>query len=361
MLLFAADTERKGRPVMKRTLSLLAALLLTALAPLVPAETKIVNVFNWEDYISEEALSLFEKETGIRVNYMRFTTNEDMLVQVRTNPGAFDVLVPSDYAIERLISEGLLSSIDFSRVPNASNTLEWLMHPAYDPENLYSVPYMWGTVGILYDTTRVESPIDSWGALFDDAYRGEVFMLDSLRDTLGITLKYLGYSMNTRNPAELAEATRLLIDQKQRGIVKAYQVDETKDKMVASEGILAVVWSGDAQYAINMNENLAYVIPKEGSNIWADAMVIPSGARNRENAEAFIDFMCRPDIAQINCEYIEYSSPNRAAIELMGEEYLSNPNLNPPAEALQRCEFFLDIQEYLSLYNTLWTQVKGTK
>ncbi len=347
---------------MKKLLAALAAsLMILSASTAASALEGVVNVFNWEDYISEDALALFEEETGVKVNYMRFTTNEDMLVQVRTNPGAFDVIFPSDYAIERLIAEGLLAPIDFANVPNAAHTMDWLQSPAYDPQNLYSVPYMWGTVGILYDASRVDGPVDTWGLLFDEKYKGEVFMLDSIRDTLGITLKYLGYSMNTREPAELQEATRLLIEQKQKGIVKAYQVDETKDKMVAGEGILALVWSGDAQYAINLNENLAYAIPKEGSNVWVDGMAIPAGARNKSNAEAFIDFMCRPDVAQMNCEYIEYSSPNAAAVALMGEEYLSNPNLNPPREVIDSCEFFLDIQDYLTIYNTLWTQVKSAK
>lgn len=346
---------------MKKWLSMsLLLVMLLSLVPLGQAEG-VVNVFNWEDYISEDALKLFEEETGIKVNYMRFTTNEDMMVQVRTSTGAFDVVFPSDYTIERMIAEDLLEPINFDNVPNAQYVAQWLQNPAYDPDHLYSVPYMWGTVGILYDTTRVNGLIDSWEALFTEEYKGEVFMLDSIRDTMGLALKYLGYSMNTRDPAALQAATDLLIKQKQNGIVKAYQVDETKDKMVAGEGVLGVVWSGDAQYAINLNENLAYSVPKEGSNVWVDAMVIPKTARNKENAEKFIDFMSRPDIAQMNCEYIEYSSPNTGAIELMGDEYINNPNLNPSQEVIDTCEFFNDINDFLPIYNTLWAQVKNAK
>lgn len=346
---------------MKKILSLFLVLLMAvSLVPMAAAEG-VVNVFNWEDYISEDALKMFEEETGIKVNYMRFTTNEDMMVQVRTSTGAFDVVFPSDYTVERMIAEDLLEPINFDNVPNAQHTAQWLQNPSYDPQNQYSVPYMWGTVGILYDTTRVNGPIDSWSVLFGEEYKGEVFMLDSIRDTMGLALKYLGYSMNTRDPAALQAATDLLIKQKQDGIVKAYQVDETKDKMIAGEAILGVVWSGDAQYAINLNENLAYAVPKEGSNVWVDAMVIPKTARNKENAEKFIDFMSRPDIAQMNCEYIEYSSPNTAAIELMGEEYTNNPNLNPPQEVIDTCEFFNDINDFLPIYNTLWAQVKNAK
>ncbi|NLE68756.1 MAG: spermidine/putrescine ABC transporter substrate-binding protein, partial [Clostridiales bacterium] len=195
----------------------------------------VVNVFNWEDYINEDVIKMFEEETGIKVNYMRFTLNEDMMVQVRTSPGSFDVVFPSDYAIERMIAEDLVQPIDFDKVPNAAQILDWLQTPDYDPEHKYSVPYMWGTVGILYNTTKVEEPITSWGQLFDEKYKDQVFMMDSPRDTLGIALKYLGYSVNSKNPAEIQEAANLLIEQKQKGIVKAYQVDETKDKMVAGE------------------------------------------------------------------------------------------------------------------------------
>lgn len=345
---------------MKKTAAVLLALLM--LLALTPAFAQgVVNVFNWEDYINEDVIRMFEEETGIHVNYMNFTLNEDMMVHVRNSPGAFDVVFPSDYAIERLISEELLQPIDFTKVPNAAHTLGWLLSPDYDPENRYSIPYMWGTVGILYDTNRVLEPVDSWSALFDERYKGEVFMMDSPRDTLGVALKYLGYSLNTRSFDELKAATDLLISQKQKGIVKAYQVDETKDKMVAGEGILALVWSGDAQYAINLNPDLDYVVPREGSNVWVDGMVIPKSAQNVENAHRFIDFLCRPDIAQLNCEYIEYSSPNAQAIEQMGSEYQENKNLNPDRETIDRCEFFHDNQDVKILYETLWGQVKNAK
>ncbi len=319
----------------------------------------VVNVFNWEDYINEDVLTMFEEETGIKVNMMNFTTNEDMLVKVRNSPQSFDVIFPSDYAIERLISEDLLAEIDFANIPNFTNINENLVNPAYDPQNLYSVPYMWGTVGILYNTTMVSQPVESWSVLFDPQYQKNVLMLDSPRDSIGLALKYLGYSMNTRNPLELYAAKDLLIKQKRDGIVKAYQVDEVKDKMAAGEAALAVMWSGDAQYAIALNPDLAYVVPVEGSNIWVDGMVIPKAAKNKENAEAFINFLCRPDIAQMNCEEIWYSSPNTEAIKLMGEEYTGNSTLNPAEATVERCEVLLDIQDFIEVYNTVWLEVKS--
>jgi len=337
-------------------------LMILALLPVCASAEQVVNVFNWEDYIDPAVIDIFEKETGIKVNYMNFTTNEDMIVQVEANPGAFDVCFPSDYIVERMISKDMLAEINFDNIPNAKYTLENLLNPAYDPDNRYSIPYMWGTVGILYNTTMVNEPVDSWSVLWDTKYMNNVFMMDSIRDSMGITLKYLGYSMNTHEIPALMVAKQKLIEQKQSGVVKAYQVDETKDKMVGGEGALALMWSGDAQYAIDLNPDLAYAVPKEGSNVWVDPMVIPKDARNKENAEAFINFLCRPDIAQMNCDYIRYSSPNSGAIELMGEEYTSNSVMNPSAETVANCEFFNDIEEsFLSVYEALWMEVKNAK
>ena len=345
---------------MKKLLCILVTLVL--MLPVCASAQEVVNVFNWEDYIDESVLAQFEQETGIHVNYMRFTTNEDMIVQVEANPGAFDVCFPSDYIVERMLSKDMLAEIDYSKVPNAQYILDNLRSPDYDPDNVHSLPYMWGTVGILYNTTMVEEPVDSWGILWDSKYKSNVFMLDSFRDSMGVTLKYLGHSMNTRDIIALESCKEKLIEQKKNGIVKAYQVDETKDKMVAGEAALAVMWSGDAQYAIDLNPDLAYSIPSEGSNIWIDAMVIPRNAQNMDNALKFIDFLCRPDIAQKNCEAIWYSSPNSGAIELMGEEYTENPVMNPTDEEVARCEFFHDIDEtFMPVYTALWQEVKNDK
>lgn len=336
-------------------------MLFVVLIPTISLAEGSVNIYNWEDYISQDALDLFEAETGVKVNMMNFTTNEDMMVQVRNSPTSFDVIFPSDYCIERLITEGLLEEINFDNVPNLSYIDPNLMNPGYDSQNKFSVPYMWGTVGILYNTTMVDAPITSWGDLFSKKYFNNVFMMDSIRDCMGIALKYLGYSMNTRDPLEMNAAKELLIQQKRDGIVKAYQVDETKDKMVAGEAALALMWSGDAQYSIDLNEDLAYVVPMEGSNIWVDAMVIPKGARNKENAEIFINFMCRPDVAQMNCNEIWYSSPNPEAVQLMGDEYINNLTMNPTQDIVDRCEFFNDIEDVIAIYNAMWLEIKSIK
>lgn len=349
---------------MKRILAALLALCL--LLPAGAMAQEVVNVFNWEDYIDESVLELFEQETGIHVNYMCFTQNEDMIVQVEANPGAFDLVFPSEYMVERLMNKGLLAEINYDNIPNFQYIADNLKNPSYDADNAHSVPYMWGTLGILYNTELVDDPVESWGILFEEQYqekyRNSVFMMDSLRDGLGLALRYLGYSMNSNNFVELNAAKDLLIAQKQSGVVKAYQMDEIKDKMVAGEGALAVMYSGDAQYSIDLNDKLAYAVPGEGSNIWVDCMVIPQSAKNKENAEKLIDFLCRPDIAQMNCEYIWYSSPNTAAIELMGEEYTENSVMNPAEETVANCEYYHDLDASAQvIWNALWQEVKNAK
>jgi spermidine/putrescine-binding protein len=220
---------------------------------------------------------------------------------------------------------------------------------------------MWGTVGILYNTSMVDEPITSWNSLFDPKYQNNVFMMDSIRDTIGITLKMLGYSMNTRDADALEAAKDALIDQKKRGIVKAYQVDETKDKMIAGEAALGLMWSGDAAYAMGYNDDLQYIVPDEGSNVWVDAMCVPKGAKNKANAEKFIDFMCRPDIALMNFEEIWFSTPNTGVIDLLDEETLADETLFPTEDTLANCEFFHDISQDIKLYDNIWRQVKGTR
>ena len=323
---------------------------------------RVVNVCSWGEYIDESLITQFEEETGIRVNYQTAESNEALYSLIKMGGADFDVIVPSDYMIARLIDEDMLAELDYSHIPNFDLIADTYKNLSYDPENKYSVPYMWGTVGILYNKDMIPEPNQSWSILWDTQYQKNVFMLDSYRDSMGITLKYLGYSMNSREVPELMAAKDKLIEQKQSGVVKAYQVDETKDKMVAGEAALALMWSGDAQYAIDLNDHLDYFVPSEGSNIWVDGAVILKSARNKENAEKFINFLCRPDIAQMNCEYIWYSSPNKGAIELMGEEYENNHVLNPSQEVRDRCEFFHDIDDtFRKIYENLWMEIKNTK
>lgn len=317
-------------------------------------------IYNWAEYIDPEVITMFEKETGIAVSYDEFETNEIMYPVIEAGAIAYDLVCPSDYMIQKMIENDLLAEINFDYIPNYSNMDESQLASAreFDPENKYSVPYCWGTVGILYNTTMIEEAPDSWSVLWDEKYKDSILMQDSVRDAFGVTLKYLGYSLNSTNEAELNEAKDLLI--KQRPLVQAYVIDQVRDKMIGGEAAIGVIYSGEVLYCQESNEDLAYVVPKEGSNVWLDCWVIPKNAQNKENAEKFIDFLCRPEIAVMNFEYITYSTPNKAAKELLDEEYQTNPAVFPDTSILEKCETFHYLGEDAeAIYNSLWKEVRS--
>ncbi len=316
-----------------------------------------INVYNWGDYIDSDVLRDFEDEFNIKVNYSMYETNEDMYIKLKQGGSSYDVVIPSDYMIERMIREDLVLKIDMDNVPNIANIEEELMYPEYDPTNEYSVPYMWGTVGILYNTTMVDEVVDSWDILWDGKYADQIIMLNSQRDSLAVALKRLGYSMNTRDIGELEEARDELLAQKP--LVYAYLGDQVKDTMIAGEAALAVVYSGDAVNMIRDNPDLAYALPREGSNLWYDSMVIPSSARNKEGAEIFINYMSRPDVAAKNAEYIGYSSPIPQAVEMLAEELRNSEVAYPDPDTLENTEVFLDVLEVIDVYDRVWTEVQS--
>ena len=322
------------------------------------ASAEELTVFNWFDYIDPAVIDLFEDETGITVKYVNFTTNEEMYTKLEAGAGTYDVIFPSEYMIERMIAHDMLEELDLSAMPNFANVMDRLKDPSYDPGNRFSVPYMWGTLGYLYNTEMVDEELTSWSALFDEKYAGNVIMMNSMRDSIGLALKYLGYSMNTRDEAELNEAKDLLIKQKQDKIQCGYLLDETKDKMVGGEAAIGVVYSGDAQYAIEKNESLVYVVPEEGSNIWVDGMCIPKGSKNVEGAMKFIDFLCREDIAAMNFDYIYYCSPIQAVVDGLDEEEAAQSTINPSEDVVSRCEYFNDVEDVMSLYENVWMEIR---
>jgi spermidine/putrescine transport system substrate-binding protein len=320
---------------------------------------KSITVYNWGDYIDETVLEDFEKEYGIEVTYDMFATNEDMYVKLNSGGASYDVIFPSDYMIARLIKEDKLQKIDMSKITNYKHIGDEFKNLGYDPNNEYSVPYMWGTVGILYNTTMVDDPVDSWDILWNPKYEKNFFMLDSQRDSIAVALKKLGYSLNTRDEAELEAAKQELI--KQGPLVLAYVGDEVKDKMISGEAAMAVVWSGDAIYMRWENEDLDYAIPKEGSNLWFDAMAIPKSSKNKEAAETFINFMTDPDIALRNAEYIGYSTPNTTARDMLDEEVRNDPAAYPDMSSLENCEVFEDLSDIIGVYNRIWDEVKAAQ
>ncbi|NLB61159.1 MAG: spermidine/putrescine ABC transporter substrate-binding protein [Clostridiales bacterium] len=315
-------------------------------------------ILNWGDYIDPQLIKDFETEYGVKVQYDTMANNEEMLIKLESSTSIYDLCFPSDYIIEKLVQKDMLHELNKENIPNIANIDEQFLDLSFDPGNKYSVPYMWGTVGILYNTTMVDEPVDSWSILWDEKYSGQIYMYDSMRDTIGITLKYLGYSMNTRSEQEVAEARDALIQQKP--LIKAYLGDTVKDAMIGGEGALAVVYSGDAVWCVDEEEgnpDLAYAVPNEGSNLWFDNAIIPKSSKNPELAEKFINFLNRPEVAKQNSEYIGYSTPNKAALALMDEYWTQNEIYNPPQEVIDRCEIFRDLGDFTSVFSDAWDAI----
>lgn len=337
---------------------LIAVMLLSILAGCSFGKKETLTVYNWADYIDESVIRQFEKEYGARVIYETFSTNEDMYVKLKSGGAGYDVVFPSDYMIERMIKEDMLVKIDMNNIDNYKYIDETFKNLDFDPNNEYSVPYLWGTLGILYDEEVVTEPVDSWNILWDEKYKGQILMLDSQRDSIGVALKRLGFGLNAENVEQLELAKKELIEQKP--LVMAYIVDEVKDMMIGKEGALAVVWSGEAMEVITeAGGGFKYVVPKEGSNIWFDNMVICKTTKNKELAEKFINFMIRPEIAFKNTDYIEYSTPNTGAMEMLDEELRNNEVAYPSNKIIENCEVFTDPGDFLKEYDRVWTEFKA--
>jgi spermidine/putrescine-binding protein len=337
--------------------TLIATIFLTGCGASKPSN-QVLNIYNVGDYIDESLVKKFEEETGIEVVYETYDTNESMYQKIKGGSSKYDLIFPSDYMIEKMIDEDMLLEIDFENIPNYKYIGEEFKNAPYDKEDKYSVPYLWGTLGILYNTKIVKEKVDSFDILWDEKYKGEIQMLDSVRDSFGISLKRLGYSMNSTNINEINEAKEELAKQKQ--IVQAYVNDEGKDRLLSEEASIGVVYSGDALTLIENNPNLAYVIPKEGTNRWVDAMCIPNTAENKKEAEMFINFMLDPENAKINVDYIGYPTPNTGALELLDSKIKNNPVAYPSSQMLQNCESFANLsKEVLRIYDDAWIEVKS--
>lgn len=327
--------------------------------------TKMTNseklyIYNWGEYIEPDVIEQFEEETGIEVIYDEFETNETMYPIVAKGAANYDLVCPSDYMIERMASEGLLEEINWENIPNAKYIDEeyWEFASAYDEGNKCSMPYLWGTVGILYNKSMVDEKIDSWSVLWDEKYQDNILMQKSVRDSFGVALKYMGYSLNSTDETELDEAKELLLKQKRSGVVQAYVVDEVRDKMIAGEAAIGVIYCGEALVCQEENPDLEYVIPKEGSNVWLDSWVIPKGAANKENAEKFLNFICRPEIMKANFDYITYPIPSSTGKALLDKEYRENETVFPEMGSLTDCEVFRYLGgEVDVLYNSRWKEL----
>jgi spermidine/putrescine transport system substrate-binding protein len=323
-----------------------------------------LNVYNWGEYISDgsddslDVNKAFEELTGIDVVYSTFDTNEALYAKLKTGGTSYDLIIPSDYMIARMIEEGMLQPLDFENIPNFSYINPRYKNQGYDPENLYSVPYTWGTVGLIYNTTMVDENdlIDSWSYLWSDVYAGNMLMFSNSKDAFGIAFKMLGYPINAESREQIDDATELLKEQKP--LLQAYVMDEIFDKMTGGEAALAPYYAGDAVTMMEDNPDLAFVVPKEGSNIFTDAMCVPADAENKELAEMYINFMLEPEVGLANIDYIGYSTPNDKVYELLDDEVKNDPVRYPDQELLDNCEYFVNLPSDLASYmDEKWTEL----
>ncbi len=351
---------------MKKILSILLVVFIFGAAALTgcsnsavsEADKKVLNVYNWGEYIDTALLSEFEANTGIKVNYTNYATNEEMYAKIKAGGTAYDVIIPSDYMISRMIKEDMLEKIETSKLENYKKIDTKFLNNTFDPKSEYSVPYMWGTVGIIYNTKMVKEKVDSWNILWNEKYENKILMFDNPRDAMGIALKKLGFSLNTTDKAQLDQAYNLLVAQKP--LIQAYVMDQVFDKMEGGEAALAVYYAGDALTMIDNNPDLAFSLPKEGSNIFIDAMCIPKGAKNKEGALKFIDFMSSTQASLKNIEVTGYSTPQKEAYEQLDEEVKNDGISYPDSEIIAKCESFTTLpDDILSYYDTLWAKLKA--
>lgn len=322
-----------------------------------------INVYNWGEYISdgsEGALDVnkqFEEETGIKVNYTTFDSNENMYNKIKGGGANYDIIIPSDYMIERMINEGLLEKLDFSNIPNYLNILDEYKDLYFDPLNEYSVPYNVGMVGLIYNTKMVDEVPDSWGIMWDEKYKGRILQFNNPRDAFALAQNLLGIDLNTNDSEEWHRAYDKLKEQKP--VISSYVMDDVFNKMEGGDAAIAAYYAGDYLTMADNNPDLAFVYPKEGTNIFVDSVCIPVGCQNKAAAELYINFLLREDIALANAEYICYASPNRAVLENEDYSLRDEEILYPAEEDMPKTQYFHNLEpETLMLMTTLWDNLK---
>ncbi|MDY7075287.1 MAG: spermidine/putrescine ABC transporter substrate-binding protein [Chloroflexota bacterium] len=320
-----------------------------------------LHLYNWSEYIEPQVLEDFEAEFGVHVVEDTFANNEELLAKLQAGATGYDVIVPSDYMVEIMIEEGLLAELNHENLTNIGNIDPKFADPPYDPGMVHCVPYLWGTTGIGYNSDELDEPPESWAYLFNpdlaSQYAGQFTMLNDVREAMGAALKYLGYSLNSTNEAELEEARDLLIQQKQW--VYAYDAEQYEDLMSADETVMAHSWSGDIFMAAEEDERLWYAIPIEGGVIWADNLCIPESAPSKHTAEVFINYLMRPEVAAANSNFAWYANPNAKATEFIDEEILEEPAIYPPPEVMEMLEWIEDVGQATPIYERMWTEIKA--
>lgn len=316
-----------------------------------------LNIYSWADNFDPEMLAAFEKENNVKINYDVFANNEDLLAKIKAGGGGYDLIQPSDYMVKSMIQQDLLEPLNKDNIPNWTNIADTFKNPPFDPDNKYSIVYMSGVTGIAYNKKYVKEEITSWADLWNPAYAGKVILLDDNREVIGMSLKKSGFSNSSQNDAEITAAVddlKALLPN-----VLAFDTDNIKQKMIQEEGWIATVWSGDASFIAKDNPDVAYVVPKEGGTIFADNYAIPKGAKNKELAEKFMNFMLEPENSAKNYEAIGYSDPNTKATPFHSEAYNNDKMINLSPEELSRTEWLGDVGEKLDLYDRYWTELKS--
>jgi len=319
--------------------------------------SKKLYVYNWSYYVAEDTIPRFEKEFGVKVVYDNYSSNEELIAKLQAGATGYDLIFPSGYVIETMRVMGLLEELDLSNIPNLKNIEKRFINLHFDPNNKYSIPYLWGTTGIGYSAEKVNEHVEGWDILWNGKYKGRISMLDDMRGLANAALKLLGYGINTTKPEEIEAAKQLLI--KQKPLVKFYSSDTYIDFLKSGDIWLCQGYSGDVFQVMKENKSVKYVIPKEGSDIWIDNMCIPKGARNKYTAEVFINYLLRPEVAAGISNFTWYANPNGASHKFIKPEIMNNPAIYPGEEILDRCEFQKDAGEATKFYEDLYNQVKS--
>lgn len=358
---------------MKRRLGLLAAVLAAAVLTLTACGGQSapptaggeggkqiggeLNVFNWSEYLPQEVIDQFSREYGVKVNYDTYSSNEEMLAKIQSGASGYDLVVPSDFMLQVMIQKGLLEPLDLAAVPNFKNIGDAYKNQAFDPGNKFSVPYMWGDVVIAVNTDQVKDPITSWDDLWNPAYKGRVVALNDMRFVTGAALKTLGYGMNETDPARLEQAKAKLKELLPN--VKVWDSDSPKTSLLNGEAWIGLVWGAEGVLARRENPAIQVVYPKEGIGLWQDNMAIPKGAQHKAAAEAFINFILQPEIHKKIADAFPYNLPNLEAQKLLDPSVLNDPQVYAPADVLAKGEWLKDLGETNTLYDQIWTEVKG--
>ncbi len=322
------------------------------------AENGELNVFVWTEYVPDAVFDKFEEETGIKVNVMTYSSNEDMLSKVKSeSEGTYDVVLPSDYMIQLMIQQDMLEELDQEALTNLSNIGEAYLNPSYDPGNVYSVPYQGGVAAMAVNTSMIDKEITSYDDLFDPSLAGQLVVLDDYRAVIGMTARSMGYSMNETDPDKLAEIQEKLLTLKNN--VKLYDSDSPKSALISGDCAVGMIWSAEIALSMEENPDIQVVFPEEGPYVFMDNWAILKGCKNYENAMKFINFMLDSESAQMVSEEFPYLCPNESAVEAMGTEYSENQAKNPPAEVIASGEYVENLDnDTLEIYNDMWTKLK---